>query len=58
MEKDPQALFQTLLQQIQLSPNEKEAVFLDNGEVKSVKVYRNEGKWEFYLLLDNILPFQ
>lgn len=58
MEKDPRALFQTLLQQIQLSPNEEEVAFLDNGEVKSVKVYRNEGKWEFYLVLDNILPFQ
>ena len=58
MEKDPRALFQTLLQQIQLSPNEEETAFLDNGEVKSVKVYRNEGKWEFYLLLDDILPFQ
>lgn len=57
MDKDPRALFQTLLQQIQLSPNNEEANFLNNGEIKSVKVYRNEGKWEFYLLFDEILPF-
>ena len=57
MAKDPQALFQTLLQQIKLSPNENEADYLNQGEIKSVKVYRNEKKWAFHFLFDEILPY-
>jgi len=57
MAKDPQALFQTLLQQIKLLPNENETDYLNHGEIKSVKVYRNEKKWAFHFLFDEILPY-
>src|SRR5699024_4259575 len=57
MAKDSKELFQTLLQQIKLSPSEEEAEYLDHGEIKSVNVYRNEKKWEFHLSFEEILPY-
>ena len=58
MAKDTKALFQTLLQQIKLSPTEDEMVYLEEGEIKSVKVHKNEKKWEFHLSFNDILPFK
>src|SRR5699024_1417083 len=58
MAKDTKALFQTLLQQIKLSPSEEEKVYLEDGEIKSVKVHKNEKKWEFHLSFADILPFK
>lgn len=58
MAKDTKALFQTLLEQIKLSPNEDEKVYLEDGEIKSVKVHKNEKKWEFHFTFADILPFK
>lgn len=57
MGKNPQALFQTLLKQIKLDPLDEEKNYLENGEIQSVKVYKNKKIWEFHFLFDRILPF-
>ena len=57
MSKDSRALFQTLLQQIKLSPSEGEEKYLINAEVDSVKVHRQNKLWEFQLKFDQIIPF-
>ncbi len=57
MDKESKTLFQTLLQQIKLPLNEEETSFFENGEIVTVKVHRQEKKWDFHLLLDEVLPF-
>ncbi|HLR92859.1 MAG TPA: PolC-type DNA polymerase III, partial [Atopostipes sp.] len=57
MDKDSRGMFQTLLQQIDLSPSDEEAKYLNSGEVQKVKVHKNERKWEFHLEFNQILPF-
>ncbi len=57
MDQEPRMLFQTLLKQIQLSLTEAEASYLENGEITSVKVHREEKIWEFHFKFDQILPF-
>ena len=57
MDKEPRMLFQTLLKQIQLSLTEEEIPYLENGEITSVKVHRQEKLWQFYFKFDKILPF-
>src|SRR5699024_4489084 len=58
MAKDTKALFQTLLQQIKLSPTEDVMVYLEEGEIKSVWVHKNEKKWKFDLSFNVILAFK
>jgi DNA polymerase-3 subunit alpha (Gram-positive type) len=57
MDQEPRMLFQTLLKQIQLSLTEAEASYLENGEITSVKVHREDKLWEFHFKFDQILPF-
>lgn len=57
MNQDPHALFQTLIEQTQLSLTDAEASYFESGEVISVKVHRKIKKWDFYLSFDRILPF-
>ena len=57
MDKDSRAMFQTLLEQIQFKPTDKELEFLQDGEIKSVKVQRSLKRWDFHLIFERILPF-
>lgn len=57
MDQEPRMLFQTLLKQIQLSLTEAEASYLENGEITSVKVHREDKLWEFHFKFDQILLF-
>ncbi len=57
MDKDPRALFQTLLKQIKLQQTDEENSYLKNGEIQSVRVYKDEKLWEFHFLFEQILPF-
>lgn len=57
MDKENNTLFQTLLQQIQLTLNSEEVPYFKNAEVLSVKVHRKDKRWTFFLSFDYILPF-
>jgi DNA polymerase-3 subunit alpha (Gram-positive type) len=57
MDKSPMALFQTLLEHMQLTIANDEKHYFQNGEIDSVKVHRQDKRWEFRFTLDQILPF-
>ena len=58
MDSEPKNMFQTLLKQIQLEPNEVEQGYFKNAEISSVKVHKKEKRWDFYFTFDQLLPFQ
>lgn len=58
MDSEPKNMFQTLLKQIQLEPNEVEQGYFKNAEITSVKVHKKEKRWDFYFTFDRLLPFQ
>lgn len=56
MDKSPMALFQTLLEQIQITLADNEKNYFDNSEINSVKVLRQEKRWYFHFTFEQILP--
>ena len=58
MDSEPKKMFQTLLKQIQLEPNEVEQHYFKNAEIASVKVHKKDKRWDFYFTFDRLLPFQ
>lgn len=49
-------LFEKLLDQIQLDPNERNHPLMTQGEIKKVTVHQKSRLWEFHLSFPQILP--
>ncbi|WP_124975333.1 PolC-type DNA polymerase III [Ligilactobacillus salitolerans] len=50
-------MFTKLLEQIELTPRPEDAHYFENGSISRVEVHQLTKRWEFKLILADILPF-